>query len=672
MAIIQISKIQVRTGANVDLPQLDVGEIGFATDTHQLYIGNDPNLDPPIGLSPTVTEIVTKKATGGTNLGNIGNVHIFGGASGQTIVTDGNGNLSFSTVALYSNSNVAGYLPTYHGNLYPGNAIISGNITVGNITVIGTTTTASVATLSVSSSNIILDVGATSPVGDSGIIINRGAPTYPNAEIMWSESSQVWKQSRDGSNFITIPINTTELIEGSNLYFTTARANTAIHNYLPTFTGNILAGNANLGNTVIGNYFVGNGSLLTGLASKYNDSNVAIYLPNYAGNLSAINANLGNSVVGNYFTGNLYGVANIATIAYSVDGANVNGQSGNALVSGTVYTNAQPNITSVGTLSRVTVTANIISGNVYANSGIIGANYFIGDGSNISNITGGNITSQVSNALIAGTVYTNAQPNITSVGTLSGLSVTANITSGNASLGNLISANYISLNNSANITGNITSGNANLGNAVVANYFVGNLYGTANIANIGLRTAWSNITGKPTTISGYGITDSYADSNVSTYLGSGSTVTILTTGNITANVINSTSANLGDISNLTITGGSAGQFITTDGTGNISFALVATEAPFIRITASDTGMIAVVGGRYGVDTTGGAIAIRLPSSPSTGDAVYFIDYGGTFATHNLTITQNGHTIMGLAEDMHISINGQSFGLSYNSTTWRVY
>ena len=666
MAIIQISKIQVRTGANVDLPQLDVGEIGFATDTHQLYIGNDPNLDPPIGLSPTVTEIVTKKATGGTNLGNIGNVHILGGASGQTIVTDGNGNLSFSTVALYSNSNVANYLVSYSGNLNANNVTIQGNLNV-----VGTTTTTNQATLSVSDHNIILNAGTTgTPSFNAALVVDRGSSA--NTELLWNESSGTWQQTRNGTTFYNIPINTTELIEGSNLYFTTARANTAIHNYLPTFTGNILAGNANLGNTVIGNYFVGNGSLLTGLASKYNDSNVAIYLPNYAGNLSAINANLGNSVVGNYFTGNLYGVANIATIAYSVDGANVNGQSGNALVSGTVYTNAQPNITSVGTLSRVTVTANIISGNVYANSGIIGANYFIGDGSNISNITGGNITSQVGNALIAGTIYTNAQPNITSVGTLSGLSVTANIISGNASLGNLIRANYISLNNSANITGNITSGNANLGNAVVANYFVGNLYGTANIANIGLRTAWSNITGKPTTISGYGITDSYADSNVSTYLGSGSTVTILTTGNITANVINSTSANLGDISNLTITGGSAGQFITTDGTGNISFALVATEAPFIRITASDTGMIAVVGGRYGVDTTGGAIAIRLPSSPSTGDAVYFIDYGDAFATHNLTITRNGHTIMGLAEDMIVSINGQSFGLSYNGTTWRVY
>ena len=46
-------------------------------------------------------------------------------------------------------------------------------------------------------------------------------------------------------------------------------------------------------------------------------------------------------------------------------------------------------------------------------------------------MVGANVTGQVSNALIAGTIYTNAQPNITSVGTLTSLSVTGNITAAN-------------------------------------------------------------------------------------------------------------------------------------------------------------------------------------------------------------------------------------------------
>lgn len=55
MAIIQISKIQMRRGAEVDLPgaptsldplvfaeALDIGEIGYASDTGRLFIGHDP------------------------------------------------------------------------------------------------------------------------------------------------------------------------------------------------------------------------------------------------------------------------------------------------------------------------------------------------------------------------------------------------------------------------------------------------------------------------------------------------------------------------------------------------------------------------------------------------------------------------------------------------------
>ena len=66
-------------------------------------------------------------------------------------------------------------------------------------------------------------------------------------------------------------------------------------------------------------------------------------------------------------------------------------------------------------------------------TGNVTGNYIIGNGSSLSSLTGGNVTGQVANALVAGTVYTNAQPNITSTG-------------------NLISLNVV---NSANVTGTI-------------------------------------------------------------------------------------------------------------------------------------------------------------------------------------------------------------------------
>ena len=112
----------------------------------------------------------------------------------------------------------------------------------------------------------------------------------------------------------------------------------------------------------------------------------------------------------------------------SIPGANVTGTVANATyatssgTSGTVTTAAQPNITSVGTLSSLTVTGNITS-----SSGVI-----IGNASGLTNLTGANVTGTVANATYAttaGTVTTAAQPNITSVGTLSSLTVTGNITS---------------------------------------------------------------------------------------------------------------------------------------------------------------------------------------------------------------------------------------------------
>ena len=46
------------------------------------------------------------------NLGAVGNITITGGANGQALTTDGNGNLSFSSIA----SNKAAPMPYYIGN----------------------------------------------------------------------------------------------------------------------------------------------------------------------------------------------------------------------------------------------------------------------------------------------------------------------------------------------------------------------------------------------------------------------------------------------------------------------------------------------------------------------------------------------------------------------------
>jgi hypothetical protein len=85
---------------------------------------------------PNITSVGTLTSltvTGTANLGQVTNVKIAGGASGQVLSTDGSGNLSWvndQSGASYSNSNVANYLPTFTGTV--GANRISSNASSGS------------------------------------------------------------------------------------------------------------------------------------------------------------------------------------------------------------------------------------------------------------------------------------------------------------------------------------------------------------------------------------------------------------------------------------------------------------------------------------------------------------------------------------------------------------
>jgi|694.fasta_scaffold51961_3 hypothetical protein len=110
---------------------------------------------------------------------------------------------------------------------------------------------------------------------------------------------------------------------------------------------------------------------------------------------------------------------------------------------GNVTNSAQPNITSVGTLVNLSVSGNVTASNANLGNAVT-SNFFIGAGNNLSNIQGSNITGNVTSAITAnfanyaGNVTVSAQPNITSLGTLTDLSV-----SGNANVGLLTSIGNI-------------------------------------------------------------------------------------------------------------------------------------------------------------------------------------------------------------------------------------
>ena len=207
-----------------------------------------------------------------------------------------------------------------------------------------------------------------------------------------------------------------------------------------------------------------------------------IILDAASGNITGVgNLSVVNTVIANFFGGDGGQLSNIA-------GANVSGQVGNATVAGTVYTNAQPNITSVGTLTDLASNGNI---------NFTGAsNVSLGAVANV-HITGG------SNGQVLATDGSGALSFITiSTGSLSnGTSNVDVINNGNITFSAAGTANVLVISSSgANITGtlgvsgNITAGNANLGNAATASYFIGNLYGTANVALTVSDNAQPNIT----------------------------------------------------------------------------------------------------------------------------------------------------------------------------------
>ena len=81
----------------------------------------------------------------------------------------------------------------------------------------------------------------------------------------------------------------------------------------------------------------------------------------------------------------------------------------------------------------------------------------------------------------------------------------------------------------------------------------------------------------------------------------------------------------------------------------------------------------VVGpGIYLVDTSAGPITLTLPLVPFLGENMEFIDAAGTWATNNLTVAHNGHTIMGSAADLICNLGGEVFRLWFNaSNDWRI-
>jgi plastocyanin len=579
----------------------------------------------PFNLDTTANYTFANIATDNANLGNLAIANFFSGAGNNlSNITGGN------VTGQVSNATVAG---TVYTNAQP-NITSTGSLTgltVSNATgVVDFTTTANVTLGAVGNLHIS---GGT----NAYVLSTDGAGTL--SWVAQSGGGGGGASISNGNSNVNIPS-----ANGNINFSAIGNANVVVI----TGTGANISGTANVtGNLTAGNIIAGNGS--GGNITNANVISANTFIA--SGNITASNANLGNLATANYFAGSGNNLSNIQA-------ANISGQVANALVSGTIYTNAQPNITSVGTLTDISVSGNgVFGGNLtvngtltyinsttlsisdpiinlqtgpngaapVANSGkdvgtalnyydtsakiawmgwdisnaeiafgsnvsissevvtydtlanirsgnaqlgnTVTANFFTGSGNNLSNIQGGNVSGQVPNALISSTVYTNAQPNITSVGSLTGLTVsnvtgvvdfttTANVTLG--AVGNLhisggTNAYVLSTDGAGTLSwvaqsggggggASISNGNSNV-NIPAAN-------GNINLTAVGNTTMI--VTGTGANISGTAnITGNLSAGNIIAGNGSGGNITnanvisantFIATGNISAG-----NANLGNL-----------------------------------------------------------------------------------------------------------------------------
>jgi len=100
------------------------------------------------------------------------------------------------------------------------------------------------------------------------------------------------------------------------------------------------------------------------------------------------------------------------------------------------------------------------------------------------------------------------------------------------------------------------------------------------------------------------------------------------------------------------------------GVGQLSFSAAGTSWQAVKTT----GFTAAAGEGYFINTTSSAFTMTLPSSPSIGDEVSFIDYAGTFDSNNLTIGRNSEKIQGAAADLTVSTERAANTLVYTDGT----
>ncbi len=486
MLVVTSTNVQIGSGSGGNITGANVISANLFTGT--LTTAAQPNIT-------SVGTLTSLSVTGNANTGNLGTTTLIATTGNITTINGGlmqNGN---SNVAITANGNVtisavggARLTATATGANVTGTLGVSGNANVGNL---GTAQV--LATANITAPQLISNVATgTAPfvVTSTTQVANLNVATAGTATTAGTVTTAAQP------NITSVGTLTDLNVSGNGVFGGNLTVNGTL-TYLNVDTLAVEDPIIQLQTGANGAAPTANSGKDVGTALNYFDTQARVAfmgwdVSNAEFGLASV-ASISAEVVtfttyGNLRVGNIIGNGQALT---GLAGANVTGQVGNALVAGTVYTAAQPNITSVGTLTSLAVTGNATAGNVYANSGTIGA------------------------SLLTGTLTTAAQPNITSVGTLTSLTVSGNAnlasTSGNVGIG--VTAPKTKL----QVTGVTTLNAPVLGNAANAPLYVTNsdsAYGLVVGTNAATGHVWLQAQRTDGTATSYNITLNEGGGNV--------------------------------------------------------------------------------------------------------------------------------------------------------------
>lgn len=121
--------------------------------------------------------------------------------------------------------------------------------------------------------------------------------------------------------------------------------------------------------------------------------------------------------------------------------------------------------------------------------------------------------------------------------------------------------------------------------------------------------------------------------------------------------------------NFPTSDGSAGQVLTTNGAGTLSFATLGGDSLKYNLVTVNTALVSNSSYRVVANTN---VTLTLPASPTNGDTIQIVDNALAENGVTITVARNGNTIEGIADDLIVDIPYVDFTIWHDNTTWRLF